>query len=53
LFTPPFYVDKERNNVQVELSIQYTEDYNETLKAFANTFTTLKVELMSLDSELP
>ncbi|MFA5009741.1 MAG: DNA topoisomerase (ATP-hydrolyzing) subunit B [Patescibacteria group bacterium] len=36
LFTPPFYIDKERNNVQVELSIQYTEDFNETLKAFAN-----------------
>ena len=36
IFTPPFYVDKERNDVQVELSIQYTEDFNETLKAFAN-----------------
>lgn len=36
IFAPPFYIDKERNNVQVELSIQYTEDYNETLKAFAN-----------------
>ncbi len=36
LFAPPFYVDKERNGVQVELAIQYTEDFNETLKAFAN-----------------
>ncbi len=36
LFVPPFYVDKERNNVQVEIAIQYTEDFSETLKAFAN-----------------
>lgn len=36
LFAPPFYVDKERNGVQVEIAIQYTEDFNETLKAFAN-----------------
>jgi len=36
LFAPPFYVDKERNGVQVELSIQYTEDFNEILRAFAN-----------------
>ena len=36
LFTPPFYVDKERSDVQVEIAIQYTEDFNETLKAFAN-----------------
>jgi len=36
LFTPPFYVDKERDGVQVEIAIQYTEDFNEALKAFAN-----------------
>jgi DNA gyrase subunit B len=31
-----FYVDKTVNEVQVELSIQYTDAYNETIKAFAN-----------------
>ncbi len=36
LFAPPFYVDKERNSVQVEIAIQYTEEFSETLKAFAN-----------------
>jgi DNA gyrase subunit B len=36
LFDPPFYVDKERDNVRVEIGLQYTEDYNENLRAFAN-----------------
>lgn len=36
IFTPPFYVEKERNDVLVEISLQYTEDYSEVLKAFAN-----------------
>ncbi|MFH0905445.1 MAG: DNA topoisomerase (ATP-hydrolyzing) subunit B [bacterium] len=36
VFDPPFYVDKERNGVNVEISIQYTEDFSEILKAFAN-----------------
>lgn len=36
LFSPPFYVDKERNGINVEISLQYTEDYSEVLKAFAN-----------------
>lgn len=31
-----FYVDKTVNDVQVEISIQYTDAYNETIKAFAN-----------------
>lgn len=31
-----FYVDKTVNEVQVEISIQYTDAYNETIKAFAN-----------------
>lgn len=33
---PPFYVDKQVKDVQVEISLQYTEDFNETLFAFAN-----------------
>ncbi len=31
-----FYVDKTSHDVQVEVSIQYTDAYNETIKAFAN-----------------
>ena len=36
-----FYVDKENNWVQVELAMQYTDDYKETVFSFANNiFTT-------------
>ena len=31
-----FYVDKTVNDVQVEIALQYTEVYSETIKAFAN-----------------
>lgn len=31
-----FYVDKTVNDVQVEISFQYTEAYTETIKTFAN-----------------
>jgi DNA gyrase subunit B len=31
-----FYVDKMVNDVQVEISLQYTDSYTETIKAFAN-----------------
>lgn len=31
-----FYVDKMVKDVQVEVAMQYTESYNETIKAFAN-----------------
>ncbi len=31
-----FYVDKLVQDVQVEISLQYTDAYNETIKAFAN-----------------
>ncbi len=31
-----FYVDKTVDEVQVEIALQYTEVYNETIKAFAN-----------------
>ena len=31
-----FYVDKTVKDVQVEVSLQYTEAYNETIKTFAN-----------------
>jgi DNA gyrase subunit B len=31
-----FYVDKTLNDVQVEISLQYTDAYTETIKSFAN-----------------
>ncbi len=31
-----FYVDKEVNDSQVEIALQYTDAYSETIKAFAN-----------------
>ncbi len=31
-----FYVDKQVNDVQVEIALQYTDAFNETIKAFAN-----------------
>lgn len=31
-----FYVDKEINGVQVEIALQYTDAFTETIKAFAN-----------------
>lgn len=31
-----FYVDKTTNDVQVEIALQYTDAYNEVIKAFAN-----------------
>lgn len=31
-----FYVDKQIDDVQVEIAIQYAETFNETVKAFAN-----------------
>lgn len=36
LFATPFYVDKEKSGVRVEVALQYTEDFTESLKAFAN-----------------
>lgn len=36
----PFYVDKEANGHRVEVSLQYTTDYNETVFTFANNINT-------------
>ena len=33
---PPFYVDKQIKDHRIEISLQYTEDFNENLYAFAN-----------------
>lgn len=34
--TPPFYIEKEVKDCVVELSLQYTDSYNENIKTFAN-----------------
>lgn len=36
LFSPAFYVEKEKNGIAVEIALQYTEEYSESLRAFAN-----------------
>ena len=35
-----FYVDKQVDDVQVEIAMQYTETYTETIKPFANNVLT-------------
>ena len=37
-----FYVSKEQSSVQVELALQYTDDYKETVFAFANNINTVE-----------
>lgn len=37
-----FYVDKEVDNVQVELALQYVDEYNETTISFANNIYTVE-----------
>jgi DNA gyrase subunit B len=36
IVTKPFYVEKEINNAMVEVSLEYTDAFTETVKAFAN-----------------
>ena len=36
IHTNVFYVDKNTNNINVEVAIKYVEEYNETLLAFTN-----------------
>ena len=37
-----FYVEKTQENVNVELAVQYTNDYKETLYSFANNIHTIE-----------
>ncbi|MFP4396220.1 MAG: DNA topoisomerase (ATP-hydrolyzing) subunit B [Anaerolineales bacterium] len=37
----PIYVEREEDNVVVEVAMQYTEGFNETMLAFANTINTV------------
>lgn len=40
LFDPPFYLDETRDDVKVEISIQYTDSYSENVLSFANNINT-------------
>lgn len=40
LHQSPFYIDKIRDDVQVEVAFQYTDAYNETILSFANNINT-------------
>lgn len=37
-----FYVDKEKDEVQVEIALQYVDEYNETVISFANNIYTVE-----------
>ena len=38
---PVFYVEKEIENIGIEAALQYTDSYNESIFAFANTINTI------------
>jgi DNA gyrase subunit B len=40
LFDPPFYADDIKEDVQVEIAVQYTDSYSETVLSFANNINT-------------
>lgn len=40
LYDPPFYVEDTKDDVKVEVSIQYTDSYSETVLSFANNINT-------------
>ncbi len=40
LHPKPIYINDERDNVQVDVALQYNDGYNETLFSFANTINT-------------
>lgn len=40
LNSPPFYTDTEMEEIQVEIALQYTDDFNEHLFTFANNINT-------------
>ena len=40
LFEQPIYIDKAVDNMQVEIAMQYTDAYNESILSFANNINT-------------
>jgi len=37
---PPVYICGQANNIEVEVALQYTDGYNETINSFVNTIST-------------
>jgi len=42
LFKKPIYIHKEKENVDVEIAIQYNDSYNETLSSYVNNINTIE-----------
>ncbi len=42
LHNKPVYIQAERDNIEVEVALQYNDGYNETLFSFANTINTIE-----------
>ena len=42
LHPKPVYIEAERDDIQVQVALQYNDGYNETLFSFANTINTLE-----------
>ena len=40
LFDPPIYIDKEVDGMRVEIAMQYTDSYSESILSFANNINT-------------
>ncbi len=40
MFEPPVYIDKSVDGMQVEIALQYTDAYNESVLSFANNINT-------------
>jgi DNA gyrase subunit B len=36
------YIEKERDNIEVEIAMQYTDAYNENVFSFANNINTIE-----------
>jgi DNA gyrase subunit B len=54
LHPQPVYISGERDNVQVEVALQYNDGYNETILSFVNTINTIEggTHLIGLKSAL-
>ncbi|HLV00684.1 MAG TPA: DNA topoisomerase (ATP-hydrolyzing) subunit B [Acidobacteriota bacterium] len=42
LHEPPIYISDQKENISVEVALQYNDTYNETLFSFANTINTVE-----------
>ena len=53
IFDEPIYTDGEMDGISVEVAMQYTTGYHETVMSFATTFTPMKVVLTNKVSVQP